>query len=82
MANLSDLEFLRLTRGQKLLYRLRRFLASIPKGIAQLFVRLWELIRNCGLAIGREAKDIVTTFIQGDWKTKARQQHNNHTKNA
>ncbi len=70
MAQLSDLEFLRLSKGKKILYKLGRFFASIPKAIAGLFVKLWGLIKGCGLAIGREAKDIVTTFIHGDWKTK------------
>ena len=32
--------------------------------------KLWLLIKNGGLAVGREVKDIVTTFINGDWKTK------------
>jgi len=70
MAKLSDLEFLRLSKGRRFLYKLGQFFASIPKGIANIFVKLWELIKNCFLAIGREAKDIVTTFINGDWKTK------------
>ena len=70
MAKLSDLEFLRLSKGRRFLYKLGQFFASIPKGIANLFVKLWGLIKNCFLAIGREAKDIITSFIQGDWKTK------------
>ena len=70
MAKLSDLEFLRLSKGRKFLYRIGQFFASIPRGIANIFVKLWEFLKNCLLAIGREAKDIVTTFIQGDWKTK------------
>ena len=70
MAKLSDLEFLRLSKGKKLLYRLGQFFASIPGGVANLFVKLWTLIKKGFLAIGREAKDIVTSFIEGDWKTK------------
>ncbi|MBR2660207.1 MAG: sugar ABC transporter permease [Clostridia bacterium] len=66
----SDLEFLRLNKWQKMLYKLGRFFSSIPKGVAQLFIKLWGLIKNVFLAIGREAKDIVSTFIHGDWKTK------------
>jgi len=66
----SDLEFLRLNKWQKMLYKLGRFFCSIPRGVAQLFIKLWGLIKNVFLAIGREAKDIVSTFIHGDWKTK------------
>ena len=66
----SDLEFLRLNKWQKMLYKLGRFFCSIPRGVAHLFIKLWGLIKNVFLAIGREAKDIVSTFIHGDWKTK------------
>ena len=70
MAQLSDLEFLRLSKGRKFLYKLGRFFAAIPRHIANVFVKLWGLLKSLFLAIGREAKDIVTTFIHGDWKTK------------
>ncbi len=70
MAKLSDLEFLRLSKGKRILYRIGQFFAAIPKAIAGIFIKLWTLIKNCVLAIGREIKDIVMSFIQGDWKTK------------
>ena len=70
MKTYSDLEYLRLSKWQKLLYRIGKFFAAIPKGIANFFVKLFTLLKNGCLAIGREAKDIVTTFINGDWKTK------------
>ena len=70
MAKLSDLEFLRLSKGRKFLYKLGQFFASVPKAVANVFVKLGTLIKNGCLAVGREAKDIVTTFINGDWKTK------------
>ena len=66
----SDLEYLRLKKWQKMLYRIRKFFAAIPRGIANFFVKLFTLLKNACLKIGQEAKDIVTTFIHGDWKTK------------
>ena len=70
MKTYSDLEFLKLSKGQKLLHRIARFFASIPTGIKNMFVGLWGLIRKGGAALGREIKDIISTFIHGDWKTK------------
>ena len=70
MKTYSDLEFLKLSKGQKALYKIGRFFASIPRGIVHLFAKLWALIQGCGVKIGREISDIASTFIQGDWKTK------------
>ena len=70
MAQLSDLEYLRLSKGQKFGYRLGRFFAGIPKAIAGLGAKIFGGLKKCVSAIGREAKDIVMTFVNGDWKTK------------
>ncbi len=70
MKQYTDLEFLKLSKGQRLLYRIASFFCAIPKKIAGLFVGLWNLIKGCGCAIGREVSDICTGFVHGDWKTK------------
>ncbi len=70
MKTYSDLEYLKLSKGQKLLYRFGSFFASIPRGLKKLAVNTGGFIKNAGLAIGREARDICQTFVQGDWKTK------------
>ena len=70
MAQLSDLEYLKLSKGRRLGYRLGRFFAKIPKSTLQVFQRIWEFLKLCVTTVGREAKDIITTFIHGDWKTK------------
>ena len=70
MAQLSDLEYLKLSKGRKFGYKIGRFFAGIPKAIANLFVKIGTGLKNLACAVGREAKDIVTTFIHGDWKTK------------
>ena len=38
MKTYSDLEYLRLKKWQKMLYRIRKFFAAIPRGIANFFV--------------------------------------------
>ena len=70
MAQLSDLEYLKLSRGRKAGYRLGRFFAGIPKAIANLGVTIGKAVMAGAKAVGREAADIVTTFVNGDWKTK------------
>ena len=70
MAQLSDLEYLKLSKGRRLGYRLGRFFAKIPKSTLQVFQRIWEFLKLCVTTVGREAKDIITTFVHGDWKTK------------
>ena len=70
MKQYTDLEYLKLSKGQKLLHRIGSFFGSIPGKIGGLFLALWNLIKQAGLAVGREAADIWTTFVNGDWKTK------------
>ena len=70
MNKLSDLEFLRLSKGQKLAYKLRRFFTGIPRAIAGLFLALWHLLQKAGRTVSREVSEICATFTQGDWKTK------------
>ena len=70
MAQLSDLEYLRLSKGGKFLYKLGRFFTGIPRAVGNVFLKLWELMKKGGAGIGREISDIVSTFVNGDWKTK------------
>ncbi len=70
MKQYTDLEFLRLSKGQKFLYKLGRFFASIPGGIARFFLNIFQALKKGACAIGREFSEIGATFVQGDWKTK------------
>ena len=70
MKRYSDMEFLRLSKGQKFLYKLTSFFAAIPRAIGRLFLGIWYWLKNAGIAIGREFAEIVTTFTRGDWKTR------------
>ena len=70
MAQISDLEFLRLSKAQKTGYKIRRFFTGIPKAIASFFLAVWHAIQKAGKAVGREISEIGTTFKEGDWKTK------------
>ena len=70
MTQLSDLEFLKLSKGQRFGYKLGRFFTGIPKAILGFFLKIWGVIKKGGAAVGTEIADIVNTFIHGDWKTK------------
>ena len=69
MAQLSDLEYLRLSKGGKFLYKLSRFFTGIPRAVGNVFLKLWDLLKKGGQGIGRECADIAGTFAHGDWKT-------------
>ena len=70
MNTYSDLEYLKLSKSKKALYKAGRFFASIPTGIKNLFLGIFRGIKAICAAVGREAADVVSTFVHGDWKTK------------
>ena len=70
MKQYSDLEYLRLSKGQKFSYKLGSFFAAIPRGIGHFFANIGKYIKNGVVGLGRELGDIGSTFAHGDWKTK------------
>ena len=46
MAQLSDLEYLRLSKGGKFAYKLGRFFTGIPRAVGNVFLKLWELLKK------------------------------------
>ena len=70
MKKYSDLEYLKLSKWERFQYKFLSFFANIPVAIWNAIKGIGNWFKKAGLAIGNEAKDIVQTFIQGDWKTK------------
>ena len=70
MKRYSDLEFLRLSKGQKFLHKLAAFFCAVPGAIWGLICRIGRFFKNIGLGIGREFADLFLTFKNGDWKTR------------
>lgn len=66
----SDLEYLRLSKWQKFLYRLVSFFTGIPGWFAGLGKSIGGFFKSVGLAIAGEFSDLVGTFVKGDWKTR------------
>ena len=67
---MTDLDFLRLSGPQKLLYKLRRFLVNLPKSIMGAFKGLIAWIAGLFKGVGNELYDIFDTYRKGDWKTR------------
>ena len=71
MKRYSDLEFLKLSRGRKFLYKLTSFFAAIPRAIGNFIIAIGLFFKKLGLGIANEFADIFLTFKEGDWKTRA-----------
>lgn len=70
MKKYSDLEYLKLSKWERFKYRFVGFFASIPVAIWHAILGIGNWFKKAGLAIANELKDIVQTFVNGDWKTK------------
>ncbi len=70
MKKYSDLEYLRLSKWQKFLYKIKSFFCSIPVAIGNFFKNIWGFIVSCFKGIGSEVTDICQTFVKGTWNTK------------
>ena len=67
---MTDLDYLKLSKAGKFFYRLRQTVCSIPgkllglfKGIGLFFLKLFR-------GLGENLRDLVSTFVHGDWKTR------------
>ena len=70
MKKYDELEYLKLSKWQKFLYKLLSFFTSVPTRIWNGICSIGLFFKKIGVGIAAEAKDIVTTFVNGDWKTK------------
>ncbi len=70
MKKLSSLEYLKLSKFKKFLYKLALFFAGIPRWFLNIFKAIGKFFAKLGIKIKDEVVDVVMTFIRGDWKTK------------
>ena len=70
MQKYSDLEYLKLPRSKKRLYRLLSFFTGIPAALAGAFRAVGRFFGKLGRGLAGECRDIVTTFKEGDAKTR------------
>ena len=70
MKQLTDLEYLKLSKFQALLYNVKRFFCAIPRWFWGLLCAIGRFFVRCGVAIKDEFVDIGTTFGKGNWAVK------------
>ena len=59
-----------LSRWKKTIYKLTKGVLSVPAMLKNLGLTVWNAVKGAVCAVGRECREIVTTFVHGDWKTK------------
>ena len=70
MKKLTDLQYLKLNKLQRLLYNLQLFFASIPGWFVKLGLGIVNFFKKLGISIKDEFVDIGTTFSKGNWAVK------------
>ena len=67
---MTDLEYFKLSKPQKMLRGLGSFFTRLPKGILNGLKKLGGVIVSLFKGLGTNLADLVTTFRDGDWKTR------------
>jgi len=64
------LDYVQMTRGQKIAYKIKSFFTGIPGAIANLFKAIGLFFKSIFIFIGRGFKNYGTRFVNGDIGTK------------
>ena len=67
---MNDLDYLRMNKLQKLLHNAVKFFRGIPGALLGMLKGILNFFTGIFTGIGKVLKDIVMTYIHGDWKTK------------
>ena len=67
---MNDLDYLRLSKPQKLLHNLKTLILSLPQKLLGLLKGFVMFFVNIFKGVGKLLYDLVMTYIHGDWKTK------------
>ena len=65
-----DLNYYKMTPGQRVIYKISRFFKNIGKGIAGFFVGIFRAIIGFFVGIGRGVKEFALRFYHGNALTK------------
>ena len=65
-----DLNYLKMSKPQKLAYNCGRFFKALPGKVGGGFAKLGRTIVGLFKSLGLDIADLVTTFKNGDWKTR------------
>ena len=67
---MNDLDYLRMNKLQKLMHNTAKFFRGIPKALLGMLLGILNFFKGIGVGVGNVIKDIVMTYINGDWKTR------------
>ena len=70
MTKYSDLEYLRLSKIRRLLYKIVCFFVGIPGWFVNLGKKIGLFFKNFGIKVKDNFVDIYKTFKEGDYKTR------------
>ncbi|MCF0136624.1 MAG: sugar ABC transporter permease [Lachnospiraceae bacterium] len=70
MQTYSDLEYLKLSKWNKFLYKIASFFVSIPVAIKNGFLTIGRFFKNAAIDVKEEFRDIGSTFKNGDVNTR------------
>ena len=65
-----QLEYLKLGKFKRFLYKLGDFFKGIPSGFVNFFVKIGRFFKKLGIKIANVFKTIGITFAKGSWQTK------------
>lgn len=66
----SNLEYLSLNKGQRILYKISHFFTSIPKKLGHFFGSIPSKVRKQSKGINGVFKNIFDAAVEGNWKTR------------
>lgn len=67
---ISELEYLRLPKYRRILHKLAKFFASIPRGIVAIVFAIGRFFKGLGIKISELFQNVVLTWKDGDYKTR------------
>ena len=70
MAQLTDLEYLKLNKFQRFGLKFTAFFKAIPTWFKNLGIKIWTFLKKLFWGIVYFFRDLGVTFWKGDWKTK------------
>lgn len=70
MKKIDDIELLRLNKLQRFFYKLKCFFVAIPFAIWNFIKSIGKFFKKLGINIYIFFRDLVRTFIRGDYRTK------------
>ena len=70
MKRYTDLEYLKLSKIHRFFYKLISFFVAIPFKVWDVIKLVGRYIKNFGKKVANEFIDLITTFKNGDWKTR------------